>query len=673
MSQLFQDLAANFPTADRAAWRELVQAALKGRAFDAALVRRTGEGLTLQPLYDRDDRPPGIDSQVPGVAPFTRGWPQAGTSAEPRRGWTRGVDIAHPDVHRANAMLLADLDGGAERASVRVASAARLAALNRDRARAIAAAGDEGVWMADAADVETLLNDVQWTMAPVALVAPLDDAFSERLFAMTNGLRAAKGAGLFVQLDVTARATQQRDGRDTPEWLRAHAAHMRAEVTRTSAGDAGPWDARPLLLSSTGLRFAGADVVQELAAVIGAFVDVARALESTDLSPAACLRACEFQMAVGSDFFTEIAKLRAFRRCLALVLDTLGISDRAVDVRLSTITAAETLTRRDAYVNLLRTTTQAAAAVIGGADALSVRPFDARVAGGSLFGRRLARNLQSLLAEETDTGAVTDPAGGSFYIERRTEELAEAAWTQFVEWERAGGFFAACRHGIVATAIDERWRERRARIRARREPVLGVTVFAPAADTPPKADAFDVDAFVDGWRQRLGTTHASAADGPVDPVRHYLADDFEALRDRADAVTARTGTPPAILAVISGTPASYAARLDWVRDLVATAGVRLIEHTTDEAASGVAAFTRAQQAHAAIIVSADALHASFVPVAATALRQAGVAYIAMAGRPGDQESAYRSAGVDSFAVAGMDAYQFLDTLLNALESSHVAS
>src|SRR5262245_17606531 len=130
MSELLRELA-KFPRTDRATWRKNVDATLKGRTFEEALVRQTAEGLSLEPLYD--DRPAAVEPGVPGSYSFVRGLPRP-ASAEPRRGWTRSVEIAHPDIERANAMLLADLDGGAERALVRLASASRSLSLPQSSA-----------------------------------------------------------------------------------------------------------------------------------------------------------------------------------------------------------------------------------------------------------------------------------------------------------------------------------------------------------------------------------------------------------------------------------------------------------------------------------------------------------------------------------------------------------
>lgn len=671
MSRLLQDLAAAFPPADRATWRQLVDTALKGRRFEDALVRRTTEGLELQPLYDKADRPAGTDEERPGTGSFVRGWPQAGTTDAPRRGWTRGVAIAHPDAATANVQLLADLEGGAERARVRVRSASQVLANAAAAPQTVAESGRGGVWIHDVTDVETLLNGVMWSMAPITLLAPADGTLDAWLFDTCAQLRGTGGHGLSTQVDIVGRALDGKSGNEG-SWL-PDPELIAGEVTRAAEEGVSPLDARPLLISTARLRLAGADVVQELAAALATFVAAARALESSNVDAGALLRACEFELVAGSDFFTEIAKLRAFRRAFALVLDTLGLRDRAAAVLVSAVTAEESLTRRDVHVNLLRTTAQAAAAVFGGADSLTVETFDNRLHGGSRLGRRLARNIQALLAEESDAGAVTDPGGGSFYLEHRTEQLAEAAWTQFVEWERAGGFSAICADGSLAAAVDARWQARRKAMCSRREPVLGVSVFPNANEATPDADTFDAAAFVAKWSSRLGssTTAASATAPSTTPIAHYAGEDFEALRDRAEALTRRTGQPPTVSALVVGTLASYTARLDWVRDLFLAGGQQVAVHTSDEVPT--AEWCDAHAAPVTVLIAADEAHDALVSTAAPALAGAGARHIVLAGKPGPQEAAYRDAGVTDFVHVGIDTCRFLARILDTLEASHAAA
>ncbi len=657
MSDLWQDIAA-FPPADRDRWKADVERSLKGRAFDAALVSRTPEGLAIDPLYTRSDRPAHADTEAPGVAPFVRGWP--GLDGAPRLGWTRGVEIDHPDTRSAHRDLIADLEGGAERALIRVVSARTALAMSASHADALAASARGGVWIDTPDDLAAVLDEVQWPLAPVAVIAPPEAAFTAQLFNMCTGLRAAGGPGLGARVDLIAIA---ETGVTPDAWLAPYRDLIVADARRTQDAATPHADARPLWINTAALRCAGGHMAHELAAALGAFIAAVRALEPAGLTAAEVLRATEFHLSTGNDFFGEIAKLRAFRRAFALVLDTLGLADRAVDVLVSASTAEDTLSRRDVHVNLLRTTAQATAAAIGGADAVMVRPFDARLGSDSPLGRRLARNLHALLAEESDIALVADPAGGSFYLEHRTEQLAETAWQQFTAWEATGGVIAAYTSGALSQAIDVTWQARAARLRTRKEPVLGVSVFPLATDSARQTPA-DVTAFIAAWRARTGVAPAAApaSAGAV----HYLDADFDTLRRRTDALAA-TGTTPAVFGVTIGPLAEHAARLDWIRDLVAVAGLRL--HVVDTA-NDMAAAMQTSGAATAIVIAADARHGEEATATVTALRTAGISDIIVAGRPAAHEATLRAAGVTHFIYAGMDVIPWLTSLVTRAEAAH---
>jgi len=521
MGSLFDDIAAEFPPATVEAWRTSVDEALKGRSFDAALVARTPEGLLRQPLYTRRELPSNLAS-APGAMPWTRGLP-AGPGEPLRRGWVRTARVEHPDAAIANAILLDDLQGGIERAVVHVVPAAR--------ARAAHAGGTcdldsrrGGAWVGHDDDLATLLAHVKWSLAPVALRAGADATLASRLFTWCADRRGA-GSGLGTQIDIVRCALAGADGetgglRTRLAALRGHvAADVRRAEDRDPTTPAGRLDARPLLITTAALRLAGADVVQEMAAALGAFVALARELETMGVARSAAVRATEFELVAGSDQFTEIAKFRAFRQCLAQVLNVLGVADRAGDLLVSAVTAEDTLATRDVHVNLLRTSTQASAAVFGGVDSLTVLPFDLRVTGGSALGRRLARNIHALLAEESAAGDVSDPAGGAFYIERRTADLAEAAWQAFTTWEREGGFVTLSGSGGLRAAIDARWQAADARLRSGQDPVLGVSAFPPGEERGLEPDPFDAAAFAARWSTRLQPAAGEAA-RPAWPRRY---------------------------------------------------------------------------------------------------------------------------------------------------------
>jgi methylmalonyl-CoA mutase len=282
------------------------------------------------------------------------------------------------------------------------------------------------------------------------------------------------------------------------------------------------------------------------------------------------------------------------------------------------VTSAAMMTARDPWVNLLRTTIAAFAAGVGGADAVTVLPYDHLLARPGASARRLARNTQLLLIEEAHVARVLDPAGGSFYVERYTEELAQAAWAWFTELERAGGLAAALDSGLVAERLARTWARHASNIAHRRDPITGVSEFPNLAETPPQRRAVPVPA------------------GGGLP-RHRYAEAFELLRDRSDAQPIR----PAVRLATLGPASAHGPRVTFATNLFAAGGIAV---TTEEGPP------------VACICGPDKDYPDGVAPLVAALRKAGAAHIWLAGK-GDYPD------VDGYIYSGCDAVQVLTTTL----------
>jgi methylmalonyl-CoA mutase len=228
---------------------------------------------------------------------------------------------------------------------------------------------------------------------------------------------------------------------------------------------------------------AGGSDAQELGCALAAGVAYLRALVDAGLGVDAAAGQLEFRFAATVDQFLTIAKFRAARRLWARVIAASGGTDTAQPQH--AVTSPAMMTRRDPYVNMLRTTVACFAAGVGGADAITVLPFDSAIGVPDALGRRIARNTQSILLEESFVGAVLDPAGESWYVERLTEDLVQAAWSWFTEIERAGGIRSALDSGLIADRLAETWQARRANLESGADRITGVTVFANSDEEPP--------------------------------------------------------------------------------------------------------------------------------------------------------------------------------------------
>ena len=215
------------------------------------------------------------------------------------------------------------------------------------------------------------------------------------------------------------------------------------------------------------------------------------------------------------------------------------------------------MTERDPWVNMLRTTVACLAAGVGGADAVTVLPFDSALGLPDDFARRIARNTQAILLDESNLARVIDPAGGSWYVERLTDQLARAAWDWFQQVERAGGQRAALRNGLIAERIAQNWAKRSADLARRREPITGVSEFPNLGERPVIRDPAPA---------RPG--------GGLPRVRRAAA--FEALRSRSDAMLAATGARPTIVLAALGPAAVHTARSSFAANLFQAGGIETV-------------------------------------------------------------------------------------------------
>jgi methylmalonyl-CoA mutase len=624
-------LASEFPAASREQWQQLVagvlaksgQAGLAGAAAEEALATEVEDGLRVQPLYTAADTAP--DPGWPGFAPFTRGGRVQGAVIS---GWDVRQQHAHPDPQRTNELVLADLENGVTSLWLTI--------------------GGSGLPVTALGDV---LQGVYLDLAGVVLDAGDEcAAAAERLFSLYTGgpsaIAAGEGTG---NLGADPFGQIARTGQDTDIARRLEeAALLAGRCVRDFPG------VRALTVDVLPYHEAGASTVQELGLSLSTAVAYLRELTQAGLTADQAAGQLEFRYAAGADQFLTIAKLRAARRLWSRVAGVCGAGPAAAAQRQHAVTSAVMMTERDPWVNMLRTTVACLAASVGGADAITVLPFDSALGLPGNLARRIARNTQAILHDEASLARVADPAGGSWYAERLTDQLARGAWDWFQEIERAGGQHDALRSGLIAGRIAQNWAKRTANLARRREPVTGVSEF-PNLDEKPVAR--------DPAPARAG--------GGLPRVRRSEA--FEALRARSDAIRAETGARPQVVLAALGPVAVHTARSSFAANLFQAGG---IETPLSEDAGGskteppdtgalAGAFT-ASGARAACICSSDALYAEHGEAAAAALKGAGARYVVLAGRPGDREAAYRSAGVDAFIYAGCDAVAALNAVYDEI-------
>jgi methylmalonyl-CoA mutase len=309
-------------------------------------------------------------------------------------------------------------------------------------------------------------------------------------------------------------------------------------------------------------------------------------------------------------------------------------------------TAWRMMTRHDPYVNMLRTTIAVTAASVGGADAICALPFTLAIGLPDRFARRVARNMQLILLEESNLYRVADPAAGSGGIEALTAEIALAAWTLFQEIEAAGGAGAAIEQGLLQMKVSATRAVRQANVARRRDALTGTSDYPNLGEVPVKVR--DVP--------RVAVPAEAASFEPLPAMR--LSEPFERLRDASDRFLAMTGARPKVFLANLGTSSDFTARATFAKNFYEAGGIEAVSNDgfKDQAAM-VAAFKKSD-AKLACLCSSDKVYEREVVDAAKALTAAG-ATVQLAGRPGEREAEWRKAGVKTFIFAGCDALSTL--------------
>ena len=400
---------------------------------------------------------------------------------------------------------------------------------------------------------------------------------------------------------------------------------------------------------------AGASEAEELAALLATTVAYLRAAESQGVAAADALPHIAIELAADADQFLTIAKFRACRRLVWRIAEASGAAAAVTKLRFSATTSERMMARRDPWVNLLRTTMACAAAAMGGADRITVRPYCWPLGRPDAFARRAARNTHHVLMEESGLARVADPAGGSFAVEKVTDDLAHAAWRLFQEIEAQGGMAQALISGFVAKKINATAAARARLIATGRQELTGTSAFPRLGD-----DGVVVERHAEPLPQDLNGIRIA----PMPKSR--LAAPFEALRDRADAYQARTGAAPKVFLASLGPLAVHAARSTWISNFLAAGGIASVpsEGFTTSADAGQA--FAASGATVACICSSDSVYGELGEATASLLKTAGAKRVYLAGRPKD-DTALRAAGVDAFIAAGCDAVEVLSALLDLFE------
>lgn len=555
-------------------WLQAVETALRGKAAET-LTSHDLAGFSRQPLYTEAnsataDNPSGL----PGFAPFTRGAKPLNSKFLP---WHIAQRVIIGRKSADNNAILTDLAGG-------------VSALMLDFSEADA----------DKASLDKLLTGVMLDIAPLSLAAASTDNARAVL-----ALLDAHGVG------------------DVPIYLNLSAKDGAALATDSDARPA----ARLMTANGAAYHAQGAGVPQELGWMLAELTEGMRALEATGMYAATALSKITLTLSADVDFFATLAKIRAARLLFANIAEAVGAPDTPPQIHAET--GLRAFSDVDPWVNILRATSAAMGAGIAGVDMLTVAPCTATSATDNSLTRRIARNTQVILQEESHIGHVADAAGGAWYIENLTTQLAESAWAEFQKIEASGGISQA--QAYIDAALSDARAAFDAAIDSRAMPLVGVSEFPNLEEAPLEAGKES------GYR-------LSAA--------------YEALRHAA-----QKAKPKVFLATI-GAMASFTPRANFAANIYAAGGLHAVSGSVDEGgstdAAAIAAAFQKSNAKVAVICASDDDYEAHAEAVAEALKEAGATHIALAGKPRD------IAAIDAYCFAGCAALSFLKDIHKTL-------
>lgn len=592
--------APRFPAIDDAQWREAAIASLKGGRFEDRLVSHTYDGIEIAPLYTARAAASAVSAGGrAGAVPFIRGW-----DARPRP-WRLAQRVDLDDAKAANQQALDDLEGGAN--------------------ALIIATGVNGVAIDNADDAAQVLDGIRLDLISVTLEAEHSqtiDLFVDLMQRRGHALSSMDFCPGFSPLADMARGQDISD--EAAFATRLATLHRNYQAM----GHHGPL----FILDGRVVADALGSEGQEIASILAQAVDMFRAGERAGLNLQAVAARLAAKLTVDADQFLSIAKLRALRLVWTRLSEAMGLDAAPLDIRAET--SWRMLSARDPWVNVLRATIACFAGAVGGASEIALHPFTSALGRPDGLARRLARNTQAILAEESSLDRVVDPAGGSYYVESLTQALANKAWTIFQDIEKAGGFAASLRSGWLQQQIADVREKRLAALATRRDKITGVSEFPDIHETPvPVAGS---------WSQGVAISNAITA-----LPRLRLAQAFETLRQNAEAMQPR----PVMFLATLGTPAQTIARAGFAKNFFEAGGIG--SPGTDgfaDIAALVAAF-KESGATLACLCSSDEVYGEQGAAAAEALKAAGARLVLVAGKPRQELT---TAGIDDFIYAGMD-------------------
>ena len=683
-------------------WKESAISALKGVPFEKSMYTSTYEGITLEPLYTAEHvKNLGSFRTFPGESSLIRGYKASGYIS---KAW----EIAQPADSTlptdSNAQLRVELQKGSSSIAVLLDN---LALQGRD-ADASETPGGHGVSLSTLQDMENLFESIELSQNPIniyagASAAPILGflaAYAEKHAIPLDSIHGCVGAdplGYWLQNgDLFCDTDQLFDEMaHCLFWTKEHMPRMRT-----------------ILIRSAAVHNSGGSAVQEIGCAMAAAVETIRKLRPRQIDVDTIARHLRFEFSLSSNFFMEIAKIRAVREVWSQIIEAFGGDETSKKAEIFGRTSFFTKTIYDPYVNMLRNTTEAFSGIIGGVDGLTVGCFDEASRPGSEFSRRTARNTQILLREEFSLLQPVDPAGGSWYLESLTNALSRQAWEYFQKIEDSGGFSASIKSELIQSSVKEVLAQRFKKLAARSDRAVGINMYPNTKESVLEFEGID---FAELYRKRredlqkfrdlrnennfrksleaitanniyageliavvaaaadagatLGEVRNSLNDDNEEPLKitplgiHRWTEQYEALRQRTEKFKADTGNNVRIFLANMGPIPQHKARADFITGFMEVANFEILSNNGFPGVEECAEAAVSSEADIAVICSTDDSYPEIVPSLARAIKSGkSTMKVFLAGAPKEEfKQSYIDAGVDDFISIRSNC---LDTLSN---------
>jgi len=605
MEQQSKRLFSEFQDVSTSVWEDQIMKDLKGADYTKKLIWKTDEGFAVKPYYRSEDLGQiAWLKALPGSFPFVRGNKVSGNE------WLVRQEISVTDIKQANEKALEILMKGVDSLGFE---------LDRNKNYSLE-------------ELEQLLKNIRADIAELNFYCTGQHLELVRMIELlvkkyNRPLDAIKAS---INYDPLARFVRRG------VWYKSEEEDIQLAFELIKASETLP---QFKVIGVNGHIFAnaGATIVQEMAYTLSLGSEYLNRLTDKGLFVGEITPKMKFNLAVGPNYFMEIAKLRAYRLLWAHITNAYGLNDANNGRMFMHVTnTTNNLSLYDPYVNMLRTTTSSMSAILGGADSLTVLPFNIPFEKPTDFAERIARNQQLILKEESYFDKVADPAAGSYYIESLTASLVTEAWSLFMAIQGEGGYVAALKNGTIQGQIEESACKRDMHIATRRDSILGVNQYANPTEKlkiNPTQDVFEAD-------------DRRSPDAIIATVKTYrAAQAFEKLRFETD-VYSRSNKRPVVWMLTYGNLAMRKARAGFATNFFACAGYEIVDNIGFESIEKGIEAAKAAKPSVVVICSSDEEYADNALKAYEALKNNAI--VVLAGNPAETTAQLQAAGMEHF-------------------------